>query len=580
MPSETHKLYLSHIIASTLSHLKLAAFLDTIDVSVPAAKFGDYATNVAMIIAKKTQQNPAEVASKMVEMMKSLDTEKKFLDIQAAGGFINFKFSNSILSDNIYQLAQKTQSLDTSKGNGKKVLFEYSSPNTNKALHIGHIRNDVYGVACINLLKAVGYNVISCELINDRGIHIMKSMLMYQKFGQEKTPQSENIKPDHFVGQYYAMFAQQALESEEKEKQLLAEAQELLQKWEAGDQNVRALWKTMNEWWYMGVKETYQREGSNFDEVDYENQIYDKGRDLVLEGVSKGVFVKEEDGSVSVDLTADKLDKKYLLRKDGTTIYITQDLYLWYLRDQRHHPDLAIVTTAAEQSYHFAVLKKLFELLNFPWAKNFKHLPYEHVYLGHDKMSSRGGNTVSADDLVGMIKEKVMSAMSGLEKSKQNSSNNELVEQVAFGAIKYGYLKYEPNTRIFFDIDQTISLEGNTGPYIQYAHARIRSIIKKAGDLQFLRPSDLNAQEELSLIRHMLYYPEVVERAAAEYKPNLLCNYLYELAAFCNAVYHSSPVMNAENVTLKHQRLTLLFAAANTLKSGLEILGIVAPDEM
>ncbi len=581
MPGETPKIYISHIVASTLSHLKLATYLDTLDISVPAERFGDYSTNAALVIAKKLKRNPVEVAGEMVEMMKSLDSKKLLAEINAVGGFINFKFGPSVPADNSFQFAQGVNlGLSASLGAGKKVLFEYSSPNTNKALHIGHTRNDVYGMACINLLKATGHEVIASEVINDRGIHIMKSMLMYQKFGENKTPELENIKPDHFVGKFYAMFAEKAAESEAKEKELMEEAQSLLQKWEAGDTDIRNLWQTMNSWWYEGVKQTYQREGSSFDELDYESQIYDKGRDIVLEGVKKGVFKQEEDGSVSVDLTPYKLDKKYLLRKDGTTIYITQDLYLWHLRNEKHHPNVAIVTTAAEQAYHFAVLNKLFELLEYPWAKTFRHLPYEHVFLGHDKMSSRGGNTVSADDLVKMIKDKVVSVMGSLEKTKQSASNQELVEQVAFGAIKYGYLKYEPNTRIYFDIDQTIALEGNTGPYIQYAHARMKSIVRKAGDVQLLRPTDLTLPEEVALMRQLLYYPEVVEFAAQEYKPNLLCNYLYELASASNSFYHASPVLNAESVTLKHQRLTLLTAAANTIKQGLGLLGIEAPEEM
>jgi arginyl-tRNA synthetase len=376
------------------------------------------------------------------------------------------------------------------------------------------------------------------------------------------------------------MFAEKANDSEERSKDMHDEAQELLRKWEAGDEEIRKVWKQMNDWWYEGVKQTYEREGSHFDAVDYESQVYDKGRDLVLAGVTKGVFIKEEDGSVSVDLTEQKLDKKYLLRKDGTTIYITQDMYLWDVRNERYHPDLALVTTAAEQSYHFAVLAEVFKLLGYSWAPNFKHLPYEHVFLGKDKMSSRGGNTIAADDLLAMIKDRVREVMQGLEKNKAASSDEVLVEQIAFGAIKYGYLKYEPNTRIYFDPEQTIALEGNTGPYIQYAYARIKSILSKAGEFSTVETSNLHEPQEIELMRWLQYYQDkIVYDAASEYKPNLLCNYLYELASKFNAFYSAVPVLSGEE-SIKNERLTLLTATANILAHGLGLLGITAPEKM
>jgi arginyl-tRNA synthetase len=408
----------------------------------------------------------------------------------------------------------------------------------------------------------------------------MKSVLMYMLHGEGKTPESEHMKPDHFVGKFYVLFGQAAGESEAKEKELLDQAQELLLKWEAGDSEVRKIWKQMNVWWYEGVKQTYAKEGSTFDEVDYESEIFDKGRELVLEGVSRGVFAKEEDGSVSVDLTEEGLDKKYLLRKDGTTIYITQDMYLWHVRNERHAPDAAFVTTAIEQSYHFAVLKKLFELLGYPWARNFRHLPYEHVYLGKNKMSSRGGNTVSSDELFSQVKDKVRQVMQSLQKIKESSDNEELVGHVALGAIKYAYLKYDTNTRIYFDIDQTISLEGNTGPYVQYAHSRIKSILKKAASFSALAPSTVGQPEALALMKKLLHYNETVLGAAAEYKPSLLVTYLYELAALLGSFYGAVPVLATENQQERSELLTLLSATAATLKHGLHILGIEAPEEM
>ncbi len=552
------------------------------EVSYPKAEFGDYASNAAMMTFKnfseKPAHNPMEFAKLLAEKCVALDHAQSFSSVEAAGGFINFTLSAKALAGQILHILEDFQIEPI--GSGKKVVFEYSSPNTNKALHIGHVRNDVYGKACINLLKAVGYDVVSCEIINDRGIHIMKSLLMYQKFGEGTTPESTHTKPDHFVGKYYALFSEKSSASEDMEKQLLEEAQELLVKWEAGDAETRKAWQQMNDWFYEGATQTYAKEGTTFDEVDFESQIYDKGRDLVLNGVEKGIFQKEEDGSVSLDLEEDKLGKKYLLRKDGTTLYMTQDMYLWDLRNKRHSPDLAIVTTAAEQAYHFAVLKKVFSLLEYPWAENFKHLPYEHVYLGKNKMSSRSGNTVTADELLSTVKEKVKHAMAELERLKGSTDNDELIEQIAFAAIKYGYLKYEPNTRIYFDIDQTISLQGSTGPYIQYAYARINSILNKVGSSQYASPENLDKPEERILMRLLTQFNDVVVLAAREYKPNVLCTYLLELAQAFHAFYAVAQVANADTDADREQRVCVLMASAKILEHGLGILGIAAPKEM
>lgn len=576
MPSETPKKYLQNLLNSALKDLGFPAA--NLEITVPEPRFGDYASNAALVLAKQVKQNPKAVAAQIIEQVVKLDADKNIASATEAGGFINFTLTTNFLAESACQLT--TEIKIEPIGAGQKVVFEYSSPNTNKPLHIGHTRNDVYGMACINLLKAVGYNVTSCEIINDRGIHIMKSVLMYQKFGAGKTPQSEKIKPDRFVGGFYVMFAQEAAKSPEAEKQLLEQAQELLQKWEAGDAEVRKTWEKMNSWFYEGIKQTYEKEGSHFDEVDYESQIFNKGREVVMAGLGKGIFKQEADGSVYVDLTEEGLDKKYLLRKDGTTIYITQDMYLWFSRNEKYHPNLAIVTTAAEQAYHFKVLKRIFELLDYPWAKNFKHLPYEHVFLGQNKMSSRGGNTVSADDLLGMTKDKVRNLMQTLEKAKGDNLNDILVEQIAFGAIKYGYLKYEPNTRIYFDVEQTISLQGNTGPYVQYAFARINSILHKAGMHAKVRMDLLSLPEETSLIKSVLNYQDIVLLAARDYKPNLLCNYLYELAAEFNRFYSAVPVLATEDIIMRDQRLTLLDAVSNVLKHGLNLLGIESPPEM
>ncbi len=447
------------------------------DLDVPKnskSGFGDYSTNVAFSIAREIKVNPQEAAEILAKEIKSLDQRGLFNEVVAVNGFINFSFT-------VKALAEAASDIKIEQyGVGKKVLFEYSSPNTNKPLHIGHTRNDLLGMACIHLLKATGHGVVSGEVVNDRGVHIMKSMLMYMRHGGGSTPESTYTKGDHFIGKYYQMFATECSVSQEAKVELEESAQELLQKWEAGDTEVRELWHKMNAWFYAGIKETYDREGSHFDFVDHESDVYDKGRDLVLVGVEKGIFQKEEDGSVSVDLTSEKLDKKYLLRKDGTTMYITQDMYLWDSRNTRYHPDLTVATVASEQAYHFQVLANIFKLLGYEWADKFMHLSYEFVFLGKTKISSRSGNTVSADALFDMVKEKVRETMRASQKVRASVDDGALVEAIAFGAIKYGYLKYDRNTKIYFDIDETVAVEGNT---VSIPAVRVRAHQERAAEV-------------------------------------------------------------------------------------------------
>ncbi len=580
------KPYISELVTQAVTEISPDEAVEVLgavsfDVSYPKPGFGDYATNAAMVMFKRFNTQPAEnpvaFAKAVAELAAKYDKSQTFSKIESVGGFINFTLSPEQLAHQLLSLQQDVAYEQT--GAGKKVVFEYSSPNTNKPLHIGHARNNAFGKACINLLQAVGHEVVSCEIINDRGIHIMKSVLMYMKYGKSMTPESEGLKPDHFVGKFYSMFSSEAAESEAAEAMLMEEAQDLLRRWEANDSEVRAVWKQMNDWFFVGVKETYAREGSTFDEMDFESEIFDQGRELVLDGVKKGIFVQEPDGSVSVDLEAQKLGKKYLLRKDGTTLYMTQDIYLWDQRNKRHQPDLAIVTTATEQSYHFQVLAHVFSLLGYTWANNFKHLAYEYVFLGQNKMSSRSGNVVSADELYDKVKAKVKETMSGLERLKGSVDDNNLVEQIAMGAVKFGYLHLEPQTRVYFDIDSTISLQGDTGPYVQYAHARIKSILSKEAS-SGQAPKDLTDPSELALMKHLLRYPDMVVLAARDFKPNLLANYLLEIARTFSTFYDQVSVLKETDANLKAQRLSLLASTANVLKNGLALLGIEAPEQM
>ncbi len=571
---------LSEVLGTMFENGQISA-LPAFNFNIPKESFGDYSTNVAMIIAAEGKFQAPDVAEIIARALSELDAKggKKISQVKVVGGFVNIFVSKEAVAQNVLDLTGEIK-IDPI-GLGRKVVFEYSSPNTNKPLHIGHTRNDVFGMACINLLRATGHDVISCEVINDRGIHIMKSMLMYLKHGNGETPESEGEKPDHFVGRFYAMFEKENQKKvDDKPTPLEEEAQELLRKWEAGDSETRALWQRMNNWFYEGVKQTYLSEGSSFDEVQHESELYDKGRDLVMKGVDMGIFVKEADGSVSVDLTEQGLDKKYLLRKDGTTIYITQDLYLWYLRNEKHKPEEAVVTTSSEQAYHFQVLSKLFELMKFPWAGSFKHLPYEHVYLGKEKMSSRLGNTVSADDLLVQTKQRVAEVMKASQKVKGSADDDALLETIAYGAIKYGYLKYDRNTKIYFDLEETAAIEGNTGPYLQYTYARIKSILAKAGGLSKEAPSELTENTEQSLLRHLLHYDETVVNATRDFRPTAVCSYLFELASKFNAFYDQVSVLQAETEEKKQQRLVLLSAVANVLKHGLSLLGIKTVEQM
>ncbi len=571
---------LSEVLGSMFDNGQISA-LPSFNFDIPKENFGDYSTNVAMIIAREGKFQPNDVADIIARGMQELDNAGKNIiqEVKVVSGFVNIYLSKQAIAENVLNLTEEVK-IDQF-GVSKKVVFEYSSPNTNKPLHIGHTRNDVFGMACINLLRATGHSVVSCEVINDRGIHIMKSMLMYSKHGNGETPEQTKEKSDHFVGRYYAMFEKENQEKKEDQPTPLElEAQELLRKWEANDSETRVLWEKMNNWFYEGVKQTYLLEGSSFDEVQHESDIYDKGRDLVMQGVSTGVFVKEEDGSVSVDLTDMGLDKKYLLRKDGTTIYITQDLYLWYLRNEQHKPDLAVVTTSSEQAYHFQVLAKLFELMKFPWAENFKHLPYEHVYLGKNKMSSRLGNAVSADDLLVQTKQRVAETIKSSQKVKGSADDDALLQIIAYGAIKYGYLKYDRNTKIYFDLEETVAIEGNTGPYLQYTYARIKSILLKAGSFSKEAPVDLAENTEQTLLRHLIHYDEVVVNAARDFRPTAVCSYLFELASKFNAFYDQVSVLNAETEKQKAQRLTMLVSVANVLQHGLGLLGIQTVEQM
>jgi arginyl-tRNA synthetase len=480
---------------------------------------------------------------------------------------------------------------------GKKVMVEFSSPNTNKPLHLGHLRNDVLGESISRILAACGADVRKVCIINDRGIHICKSMLAYQEQGQGKTPESESIKSDHFVGDWYVYFskelrkqteelmADRGLKKEEAEAQtpLMKSAQELLRKWEAGDPETVALWKLMNSWAVEGMKKTYQRTGVSFDQYYYESDTWQLGREEVLKGLEKGIFYREPDGAVAVDLSAEKLDKKILLRSDGTSIYITQDFGTAINRYKDFPFDQMIYVVGSEQQYHFKVLFVLLGKLGFPWAKNLYHLSYGMVNLPEGKMKSREGTVVDADDLIDNLRDMALAEIKDKEREGKVGDPMHVAEKIALGALHYYLLQASPAKDMLFDPKESLSFNGNTGPYLQYMGARISSILRNEltknngqlascniaeGDVFSLLVSD----SEWELVKTLAAYPQAISEAAASLDPSRLAAYLYELSKCFSRFYHDCPILNAENPDLSAARLGLSQAVLRVLKDALHLI--------
>ena len=480
---------------------------------------------------------------------------------------------------------------------GNKVMVEYSSPNTNKPLHLGHIRNNLLGYSVAEILAANGNEVIKSNLVNDRGIHICKSMLAWQKYGNGETPESSGLKGDHLVGKYYVIFDKeykkqqdvlkaqgQSEEEAKKNAALIQEAQQMLQAWEAGDEAVITLWKTMNSWVYAGFEQTYAKLGVDFQKFYYESDTYLLGKDIIDEGLAKGVFFKKPDGSVWIDLSKEGLDEKLILRADGTSVYITQDLGTAQLKYNDFGMDESIYVVGNEQDYHFKVLFLILEKLGKSWAKGLYHLSYGMVDLPTGKMKSREGTVVDADDL---IDEMVATAKQRTEElgkvdgfSEEEKAN--LYQMIGMGALKYFLLKVEPKKRLLFDPNESIDFQGNTGPFIQYTHARICSVLSKAdyaGTETFAYPGQL-ADTERDLLVNISQYPQVLNSAAQEHSPALIANYVYDLAKLYNKFYHEAPILKSDDENLKTLRLSLSAASAAVLKKGMNLLGIQMPERM
>ena len=479
-------------------------------------------------------------------------------------------------------------------------MVEYSSTNTNKPLHLGHIRNNLLGYSLSEILKANGFKVVKTNIVNDRGIHICKSMLAWQKFGNGATPQSIGKKGDHLVGDFYVKFDKeykkqvdelkaqgQSEEDAKRNAPLMIEAQEMLRKWEANDNEVRTLWNEMNSWVYDGFNETYKRLGIDFDKIYYESSTYLEGKSKVEEGLSKGIFYKKEDGSVWANLIDEGLDEKLLLRADGTSVYMTQDIGTAKLRFEDYPIDKMIYVVGNEQNYHFQVLSILLDKLGFSWGKDLVHFSYGMVELPEGKMKSREGTVVDADDLMDEMINTAKETSQELGKlNNQNESElNNIATIVGLGALKYFILKVDPRKNMLFDPKESIDFNGNTGPFIQYTHARLKSVLRKAEEqninIATTIPATISISEkEAGLIRQLSTFPEIVKQAGKEYSPSVIANYIYDLVKEYNQFYHDFSILKEENEDLRSFRLLLSKNVAKIISLGMNLLGIKVPERM
>jgi arginyl-tRNA synthetase len=510
-------------------------------------------------------------------------------------------FLNIVLSD-AYWITLLNQTITVKDfgvfpANGKKLMVEYSSPNTNKPLHLGHIRNNLLGYSVAEILKAYGYDVIKANLVNDRGIHICKSMLAWQKFGNGETPESTGLKGDHLVGKYYVVFDKaykqeievlkaegQTEDEAKKNAPLMKEAQAMLQQWEAGNEEVISLWKTMNSWVYAGFEKTYKQLGVDFDKYYYESNTYLLGKDIIQEGLDKGVFFKKEDNSVWIDLTAEGLDQKLVLRGDGTSVYITQDLGTAQLKYDEFKMNDSIYVVGNEQDYHFKVLFLILKKLGKAWADGLFHLSYGMVDLPSGKMKSREGTVVDADDLMAEMLRTAQERTEELGKTEglDEESKAVLYDTIGMGALKYFLLKVDPKKRLLFDPNESVDFQGHTGPFIQYTHARIKSVLSKAEfdfDSAVSVPATISSYER-DLIQQLGAFPEIIEASAQEFSPAQLANYIYEVAKFYNKFYHEETILKAEDHDVKNFRLHLSASAAKVIAKGMNLLGIRVPERM
>ncbi|VVB74930.1 Arginine--tRNA ligase [Candidatus Tiddalikarchaeum anstoanum] len=535
----------------------------------PDPKMGDYSTSIAFEVAKRDNENPAMAAIKIISTINIKDSI--FEHVKAQGPYINFFLNKKKFAELIIKnvLKDKDKYGFLSK-NGKKIIIEFPSPNTNKPLHIGHARNMSLGESVSRLLESQGFIVKRLNLFNDRGVHICKSMLAYQKWGKGKKP---NDKSDHFVGDFYVMFSKKA----EENKKLEDEAQKMLKDWEDGNKKVRALWKKMNAWFFKGFEESIKRFGlKKFDKVYYESDFYDKAKKIVYEGVDKGVFKKDNTGAVFVDLGNDQ--KKCLLRGDGTSLYITQDLYLAKIKYDEFKFDRSLYVIANEQSYQMSMLFKTLKLLGYSYADNCHHLSYGMVMLPEGKMSSRKGNFIGTDELMDELHDLAMEEM----KKREKEANKKIADLIGLSALKYYMLKVSNNKDIVFNPAESISFDGDTGPYLLYSLVRANKILSKVRNKILFKanPGFFESEEIFNIVKLFAEFPDVVEKSANEYSPYMLCNYAFKLASTFNAFYEKNPVLTAENEDIKKSRALIVHSFAMIMESCLKLLNIESVKSM
>ena len=562
--------------------------------------FKGHLTLVAFPLLKLSGKNPEQTAKEIGERL--LSQESGISEFNVVKGFLNLVIAPAYwiqLFNEIY--SYKSYGIKEIKENAPLVMIEYSSPNTNKPLHLGHIRNNLLGYSLAEILQATGNRVIKTNIVNDRGIHICKSMLAWKKWGNDETPLSSGKKGDHLIGEYYVKFDQAykkelaelistGLSEKEAEERssLMKEAREMLRQWEANDPEILALWKKMNTWVYAGFEETYKALGVNFDKIYYESETYLDGKEKVLEGLDKGVFYRKEDGSVWADLTADGLDEKLLLRADGTSVYMTQDIGTAKLRFDDYPIDRMVYVVGNEQNYHFQVLSLLLDKLGYAFGKGLVHFSYGMVELPEGKMKSREGTVVDADDLIEeMIRTaKEMADELGKTAGYSEKESAEVARMVGMGALKYFILKVDPRKNMVFNPQESIDFNGNTGPFIQYTYARIQSVLRRSNkdfsgekDQTISLQTPINEKEE-ELIRHLSEFPSIVEEAAKNLSPAVIANYLYDLVKEYNQFYHDYSILREENAELQQFRLLLSYQTGKVIETGLRLLGIEAPPRM
>ena len=554
---------------------------------------GDY-TVVLFALVKQLRKAPEQLGQEIGQHL-TLTNADLFTGFNVIKGFLNLGVSDPYFTHFLSQKHSNTALVN--QGNKERVMVEYSSPNTNKPLHLGHLRNIFLGWSVAEILKAAGNDVMKTCIVNDRGIHICKSMIAWQKWSNGETPQATGKKGDHFVGDYYVKFSNElkkqteegvtkGLKKDEAEKQspIMQEAQQMLLEWEQGKPEVIELWKQMNSWVYAGFDQTYKRIGADFDKTYYESETYLLGKGFVEKGLEKGVFYKKEDGSVWIDLTDEGLDEKLVLRKDGTSVYITQDLGLAHQKYEEFRYDKSIYVIADEQNYHMKVLQLILKKLGMPYANGIHHLSYGMVELPTGRMKSREGTVVDADDLVDemVIEAQKQTAEKSNTSEFSEAELKELYETIALGALKFYLIKVDPKKKMVFNPEESIDFHGFTGPFIQYTHARLRSILRKAEDelsIFDIRNSKLLPLEK-ELILLLEQYSSVVNEAAAEYNPAALANYVYSVAKTCNSFYTEHKVLKAENEEKKALRLQLCQLTANVIKDAMGLLGIKVPERM